>query len=93
LGLTRRGSAAALARLLASLGLPTGVPAHVDAAAAVRAMGADKKARAGAIRCALIESPGAPASAGGAWTVAVDRDVLLAAVRSSQGVLGDDRRF
>jgi 3-dehydroquinate synthase len=93
MGLTRRGSAAALARLLASLGLPTGVPAHVDADAAVRAMATDKKARAGAIRCALIERPGAAAATRDAWTVPVDPADLRAAVSSSQRATAGDGRF
>jgi 3-dehydroquinate synthetase len=65
----------------------------VDADAAVRAMATDKKARAGAIRCALIERPGAAAATRDAWTVPVDPADLRAAVSSSQRATAGDGRF
>lgn len=93
LGLTERGTAAALARLLVSLGLPAGVPAGVDADAAVLAMATDKKARAGDVRCALIERIGAAAAGGGTWTIAVEPDLLRAALRNSQRAMAAGESF
>ncbi len=44
--------------ILAHVGLPTSIPAHLDAAALLQAMSHDKKKAAGKLRFVLIQEPG-----------------------------------
>lgn len=53
LAITRPGLSTEIAAALGGLGLPTGLPRDLPSAALVRAMRADKKMRAGAVRFAL----------------------------------------
>lgn len=78
IGVTDPGTADRIQGVLESLGLPTAVPAHVDAAAVLEAARSDKKAREGRVRYALIERIGTPARHDGAWTRPVPDEEVAA---------------
>jgi 3-dehydroquinate synthase len=83
LGIAEPGTAAAVARTLDAVGLPSGRPAVLDPAAVLAATRGDKKARAGVVEYALPVRIGAMAPADGRWAVPVPdalvRDVLAPA--------------
>jgi 3-dehydroquinate synthetase len=74
-GITEPGTAARLEEAARALDLPA-LPA-LDPQAILRAAGADKKNRAGAIRCTLLRGIGEVArAADGSWTHEVSADQL-----------------
>ncbi|MGZ8376467.1 MAG: 3-dehydroquinate synthase [Gemmatirosa sp.] len=83
MGMAESGTAALIARVLATAGLPTGRPATLDPAAVLAATRGDKKARAGVVEYALPVRIGAMAPADGRWAVPVPdalvREVLAPA--------------
>lgn len=76
LGITRPGTADALAGLLRRFGLPTSLPAGTEADGLLAATRTDKKARAARVRYVLLERIGRVATAEGNWTFDVPDDVL-----------------
>jgi 3-dehydroquinate synthase len=81
IGVTEPGTADRLRGILQTLGLPVRLPRHVDPPEVIRAARADKKAREGRVRYALIERIGASARTDdGRWTHAVDDADALAAL-------------
>jgi len=79
LGIAPAGLSQRVQRLLAALGLPTR-GAGSAGQAVVKAMGVDKKNRAGVIRCALPTGLGTMYRSGASWTVAVEPPVILEAL-------------
>jgi len=80
-GITAPGTAAALARVLSALGLPTGMPRGMSADAVLEATRTDKKARASRVRYALLNRIGWPArTEDGGWTIAVDDGTVRASL-------------
>jgi 3-dehydroquinate synthase len=78
-GVTAPGTAARLEAALARLGLPTRVPAGMDAPAILAAARSDKKTRAARLRYALLAWPGSLARPDdGGWTFALPDDLLAA---------------
>lgn len=80
LGVTARGTAERLRRLLVRLGLPTAVPLEMSPDAVVARTCGDKKARLGRTEYALVERVGVPATAAGRWTTPVPDEVIRAVV-------------
>lgn len=81
IGVTRAGTAQAIADLLARFGLPA--RATFDAAALLDAMTVDKKARCARPRFALLRTIGESAQdSAGEWTHDVDADTLLRVLHS-----------
>lgn len=85
LGVTTDGTAARIEEVLASLGLPTAVPPHVDASAVLASARSDKKAREGRVRYALLSQIGEPARHDGAWTLPVPEDDVAAVLGPGHG--------
>jgi 3-dehydroquinate synthase len=80
LGITARGTAAALVAALAALGLEHALP-DLPAERIVAATAGDKKSRAGRVRYTLLERIGSCArTATGEWTHAIDTDAVIAAL-------------
>lgn len=82
-GVTAAGTAETLRSALGDAGLPTRLPAGLDAGRLVDAMRADKKNRSGNLAFTLLAAVGAPAGSDDAgWSTAIDarlvRDVLTA---------------
>jgi 3-dehydroquinate synthase len=76
-GVTTAGTAAALKDAFGSAGLPTAIPAGIDAGRMVDAMRHDKKSRAGSLAFALIDQVGAMAGSDGAgWSTALDERLV-----------------
>jgi 3-dehydroquinate synthase len=79
LGITEPGTAARLAQLLTTLGLPAAVPTDLDRERFHAALQHDKKNRDGDVHCCLIARLGEVARApDGGWTQAVSAEALLA---------------
>ncbi len=84
-GVTAAGTSARIAEALAAFGLPTAVPDRMEPKKVLKAARSDKKARAGAIRYALVARPGEPARGGaGEWTHALPDALVLAALEASR---------
>ncbi len=73
-----------LCALLTRLGLPTAVPADLDAAAIAAATTADKKKRAGKVRYALPSGLGRMHPGDGHWSLPVDDTVVARALAASR---------
>jgi 3-dehydroquinate synthase len=82
LGVTAAGTSGAMRRACEAAGLPVALPPGLSADAMLQAMRLDKKARAGAVRCALPAAIGRMARDGEAWTIPVPDDVWRAVLRS-----------
>ena len=81
LGVTEAGTAARVASLLGSLGLPSSPPAALEPGAVLEATRSDKKARRGTVRYTLVAGVGATARDGaGGWTHEVPDEAVLAAL-------------
>jgi 3-dehydroquinate synthase len=82
LGVTERGTSVRIADALHALGLPSDVPAELDADAILEHTRSDKKARAGKARYVLLERIGAVArdASSQGWTWEVDDAVVRAAL-------------
>jgi len=80
LGLTSPGTAATLAQLLETFGLPTALPPGLDREAVLSAMATDKKNLGGHIRFAFIESLGGTREP---WTTAAAPEVIRASLREA----------
>lgn len=79
---TAPGTADLVAATLATLGLPTTLPADIDPKAILAAARSDKKARGGQIHSVLLREPGAAArSHDGGWTHGIDDDGVEAVLR------------
>jgi 3-dehydroquinate synthase len=86
LGTTRAGTAHALESALSGAGLPTAIPAGLDAARLVSAMRVDKKSRGGRPAFALLEEIGTPAGSDErGWSILADESLV-------RDVLGDVSR-
>jgi 3-dehydroquinate synthase len=77
LQVTGEGTADRLAEVLGGLGLPVALPPGMEPEALVSYARRDKKAREGAITCALVSRIGAPAED---WSTTVPEDAFLAAL-------------
>ena len=75
-GITDGAAVRALLDAVRAFNLPTDLPGDVTAPALYQAMAGDKKARAGAVRFALLERLGAMAKSGASWTHAVHDSVV-----------------
>jgi 3-dehydroquinate synthase len=75
LGVSTGGSAARIRDACRAAGLPVTMPAGIDPTDVIEAMHTDKKARAGAVRCALPVRIGLMARAGERWTIEVRDDL------------------
>jgi 3-dehydroquinate synthase len=84
LGVTRPGSAAALASVLGAIGLPTALPARFDPAEVVELSRLDKKARAGRVEYALIEELGVASPGTGSFGTPVPDEAVLDALVASR---------
>ncbi len=85
-GITAPGTATRVAQALTAFGLPTRLPADAEPAAVLDAARSDKKARAGAIRYALLTRVGEVARTdAGAWTHALPDAVVTAALAACRG--------
>jgi len=84
IGVAAAGLTARVAAGLRALGLPTRLPAELDAHTLLDAMRLDKKRGERALRFALLREIGAPAREGPAWTIAVhDKEKILHALRTT----------
>lgn len=88
LAVTEPGTARRIGEVLESAGLPTRLPAGVNARAAVDATRSDKKARAGVVEYALPRRIGAMHRGTSGWTTPVADGDVLAALAT---VLPEDR--
>jgi 3-dehydroquinate synthase len=80
-GITAPGTSGRLEQALAGFGLPTRLPADMEPAAVLGAARSDKKARAGRLHYTLLERIGGLArAADGAWTHALDDELVAAAL-------------
>jgi 3-dehydroquinate synthase len=76
-GVTAAGTATALRDALGGAGLPTRIPAGIDAARLVDAMRQDKKSRGGSLAFALLDQIGAMAGSDDAgWATALGEQVV-----------------
>lgn len=76
-GVTAPGTGHALRSALGGAGLPTWLPAGMDAGGLVAAMRHDKKARAGSLAFALLAAIGSPAGNDDAgWSTALDESLV-----------------
>lgn len=83
LGLTEPGTRARLAAAASAIGLPTALPADLAPIRIVELTRADKKARQGTTRYALIAGLGRIARGpGGEWTWPIDDDAVMQTLRS-----------
>jgi 3-dehydroquinate synthase len=76
MGISAAGTADRVAVLLDALGLPTAVPAGIDRAAMVAAMGSDKKNRKGVIHAAMIADFGTMAIDGERYSQPFDSSAI-----------------
>lgn len=84
LGAATAGLSARVSAGLRGLGLPTRLPAALDAHALLGAMRLDKKRGTHTLRFALVSDIGTPAREGSSWTIAVpDEEKILHALRGS----------
>ncbi len=80
IGVTRKGTAQAVAEALSSAGLPVQLPSSVSADAVIEATARDKKSRDGRVRYALPARVGTMARGEQSWTFDVPSDVVLQAL-------------
>jgi len=80
LGVAEPGLRHRIRAVLERLGFSLRLPFQLDPQAVLERMSSDKKNRSGKVHCALIQSIGTVASAGG-WTVAVPREELAGALK------------
>jgi 3-dehydroquinate synthase len=84
MGVTEPGTCDALREALEAFALPTRLPDDVAPVDLLAAAASDKKARAGAVRFALLRRIGAAAQApDGSWTFSVEASTLAAALAAS----------
>ncbi len=85
LGVTDPGVVERLERVLARVGLPSGMPEGAAPDAIMDYLAADKKVRHGQMRFVLLERIGAVHFGDGSWSHPVDRDAVLGLVNAEGG--------
>lgn len=83
-GIAKAGTADRVLDAVKRAGLPIRIPASADTELLMRALRADKKARAGSAKLALPETIGSMAADSGAWTVSVDDAVLRSTLEEAR---------
>lgn len=80
-GVTARGTADRLRKVLSRLGLPTAIPPEMSAEAVLARTRNDKKGRLGRTEYALLSRIGTPAAAGGSWAMPLPDETVREAIR------------
>jgi 3-dehydroquinate synthase len=81
-GIASAGTVAIIHRAVTAAGLPNAVPASVNHGHIIAATHGDKKSRAGFARYALPTRIGEMTAGDGAWSVAIDDDIVAEALRA-----------